>query len=341
MEILFLLVLAGIIYGFVTVVSSALGLKRVSSSSDKKGFFMTPLNLILAFLDFDGWKRRSRDGAKFMPDSDLKKVLNPKNKGLLINGKEAHLSLQDSFCHNMIVAPTGAGKTTRYVLPNLLTLDDCSFVVTDPAGELFQKTAGSLQARGYDIQVFAPEDPSYSLAYNPLSSIRSYAQISQIAETLMRSAFPESSGSDRFWLDGASDLISMLIRCLMAAGPEYTNLGNCLYLLQNWGDQGAGLQQFIYRYADETAEAQFRGLNAGSEKTTQGFLSTAMNALRSLNDPEMANLLCQTEVNFEQLRQRKTVIFFILPLLILGRQFSPQILKHGLSLHVKLTDRHG
>jgi len=72
-------------------------------------------------------------GSSFMSDKDLKKILNPSNTGLLIDGKNLRMKEKESFTHNMIVAPTGAGKSTRYVIPNLLTLDDCSFVVTDPS----------------------------------------------------------------------------------------------------------------------------------------------------------------------------------------------------------------
>lgn len=306
-----LIVLVGISVATFKIFGSVFGGGKVSAKNESSLF--SPSNLLLAIFNFDGWKRKSADGAKFMPDRELKKVLNPENKGLLIDGKDNRLDLDNSFKHNMIVAPTGAGKTTRYVIPNLLTLDDCSFVVTDPAGELFEKTAGALQAKGFDVQVFAPADPSYSMRYNPLSNIRNYAQIDQLSQTLMRSAFPESSGDDRFWMDGATDVVSMLIRCLMASGRQYTNLGNCLYLLQSWGQQGAGLHVFMDNFADETAEAQFKGLITGNEKTTQGFISTAMTALKSLNDPEMASLLSVNEIHFNQLRERKTALFFILP----------------------------
>jgi len=113
-------------------------------------------------------------------------------------------------------------------------MDDCSFVVTDPAGELFQQTAGALQAKGFDIQVFSPAEPEYSMQFNPLANITNYAQMDQLAQTLIRSALPSSDGDSKFWMDGATDVVSMLIRCLTEAGKQYTNLGNVLYLLQSW-----------------------------------------------------------------------------------------------------------
>ncbi len=127
MEILMLIVLVGISVATFKILGSVFGGGKVSAKNESSLF--SPSNLLLAIFNFDGWKRKSADGAKFMPDRELKKVLNPENKGLLIDGKENRLSLPSSFTHNMIVAPTGAGKTTRYVIPNLLTLDDCSFVV--------------------------------------------------------------------------------------------------------------------------------------------------------------------------------------------------------------------
>jgi len=312
MELLLLpLIFVAIVLGFKFIVESMFGLKGSQVAGANSIF--RPANLLLALLDFDRWRRLRQEGATFMDQKELQKLLNPNNKGLLIDGKDRRMSLASSFTHNMIVAPTGAGKTTRYVIPNLLTMDDCSFVVTDPAGELFAQTAGALQAKGFEVQVFAPESPNYSLQYNPLSNLSSFAHIDQVAQTIIRSAYPDASGDTQFFNDGATDVISMLIRCLMAAGPEYLNLGNVQYLLQSWGDLGSGLNEFMRKYADDTADAQFRGFIAGNEKTTQSFISTATTALKPLNDPEMQNLLCRNELRFEGLRERKTALFFILP----------------------------
>lgn len=90
-----------------------------------------------------------RSGARFQGEQESSGLLNSRNTGVVLDGEgRKRLSLNDSFQHIAIISPTGAGKTTRYVAPNLLTLDDCSIIVTDPSGELYQKTSGAMRQRG-------------------------------------------------------------------------------------------------------------------------------------------------------------------------------------------------
>ena len=57
--------------------------------------------------------------------------------------------------HNLVIGSTGAGKTQTTVLPmvNLLAKHDESMIITDPKGELYEKTANLLRNKGYKIIV--------------------------------------------------------------------------------------------------------------------------------------------------------------------------------------------
>ncbi len=61
------------------------------------------------------------------------------------------------FPHALIVAPTGRGKTTGFVIPNLLTFKG-SAVVLDVKGENFEATARHRASEGDAIYRFAPTD---------------------------------------------------------------------------------------------------------------------------------------------------------------------------------------
>ena len=59
------------------------------------------------------------------------------------------------FPHALIVAPTGRGKTTGFVIPNLLTWQG-SAVTLDVKGECFEATARHRDAQGDKVYRFAP-----------------------------------------------------------------------------------------------------------------------------------------------------------------------------------------
>ena len=67
------------------------------------------------------------------------------NHGGLVLGPGRRLSADESFKNLVLMAPSGGGKTTRYVIPNLLELQG-SAVVTDPSGEIYR--GHKAQARG-------------------------------------------------------------------------------------------------------------------------------------------------------------------------------------------------
>ena len=77
-----------------------------------------------------------------------------------------------TFPHALIVAPTGRGKTTGFVIPNLLTWQG-SAVVLDVKGECFEASARHRAAQGDEVFRFAPTDweDRRTHRYNPLLRI--------------------------------------------------------------------------------------------------------------------------------------------------------------------------
>ena len=67
------------------------------------------------------------------------------------------LIMSKVFPHALIVAPTERGKTTGFVIPNLLTYQG-SAVVLDVKGENFEATSRHRVAQGDKVFRFAPTD---------------------------------------------------------------------------------------------------------------------------------------------------------------------------------------
>ncbi len=153
---------------------------------------------------FKGKVLRKEEGAEFASRWQYSEYLNNRNKGLLLDGESLKLSEQESFQNVCVIARVGAGKTSRYIIPNVLTRarEKCSMVINDPKGEVYEQTSGYLASCGYEVILINPENPSLSHCFNPLAEAKNDIEREQIAEILVKCGNP-SSGKDEFWSSGA------------------------------------------------------------------------------------------------------------------------------------------
>lgn len=125
--------------------------------------------------------------ARFMGSFEKRKLFSRKNGGFVVDGTRKRLSDKDSFRNVAVVASTGAGKTAGFIIPNVLAIDGASMVVTDPSGAIYAKASGDLVARGFDVRVIDPSNPSSSDLYNPIDRADTATEIGEVANILVRS----------------------------------------------------------------------------------------------------------------------------------------------------------
>jgi type IV secretion system protein VirD4 len=257
---------------------------------------------------------RAENEARFLDPGDERKLFASANRGLLLDGGASRLSADDSFRNLALVATTGAGKTSSFILPNLLGLDDSSIVATDPSGALYARTAADLAKRGYDVVKLDPIALHESIGYNALARANTFPEMQEVAHILIRT--PNSGAKvDPFWVAGAEEITSILIKCLKnhPNADRYANLANLQYLLQSFGN-GEPLLPFAAATApDDATYHAFNGFISQSEKTLQGLLSQAKSSLTMLSDPDIARLTARSSFDFERLRSRKTALFLVFP----------------------------
>lgn len=251
-----------------------------------------------------------RENARFLSSFEQRRILSSGHDGLVLDGRNARLSANDSFRNCLVVATTGGGKTSSFIIPNILRQNSGSMVITDPSGALYEKTSADLKRRGYEVLALDPLNLARSIRYNPLEYATNQRAIGEIAHILVRSA---NHSGEKFWTDGAEDILTVLIRCLKRhPEPRYCNLANLQYLLNNFGD-GSGIAEFVVRNADDQTYQQFKGFVSAAKNTMQGFLSTAKTSLKSVLDPDLAELTAGNTFDFASLRERKTALFLIVP----------------------------
>jgi len=263
-----------------------------------------------------------RQTSGMMNDYEKNKLFSPSNKGLLLDGANTRLSLRESFNHLALVSRTGGGKTTSYVIPNIFKLarQNCSMIITDISGELYQKTSGYLNKQGFKIYVLNPEDLSESIAYNPLYYATDSSKINNLVNLLVKSSksgHQSLGGADNqeFWDNGAKSLISILIKVLMATGShKYINLANVRYLINNFGNDGEDLFHLVDTFADDKTYHEFRGFIKGNPQTILSMVSTANVALSAIGiNDNLEKLTSNHSINFDDFRKEKSVVYIKIP----------------------------
>ncbi len=246
------------------------------------------------------------------------RFLNRFNKGLVLDGENRRLTPKESFNHIAILARTGGGKTSGYIIPNILKLagSECSMVITDLSGELYEKTSGYLHKKGFKVFVLDPENLNESIGYNPLYYALSSVEIDEIAETIIRSANPgQIRSEDKIWIDGAKTLLFILIKVLVATqNHRFINLANLKYLLNSFGSDGSALDEVVFHYTDKKTFNEWKGFVSGNAKTMQSFVSTANMALNAIGiNDNLALLSAYHSINLESFRERKSAIYIRIP----------------------------
>lgn len=270
---------------------------------------------------------RRTEGAKLAGKRDYGDRLNARHTGLLMDGDTLKMSERESFQNVCVIARVGAGKTSRYIIPNVLerARHPCSLVVNDPKGEVYEATSGHMKKHGFRVIVIDPEHPDRSHRFNPLTEARDLIELDQVAEILIKAGKGgQSQGSSGdFWAQGAIRFVSVFLGCLRHAGrenPAYNTLHNLYFLFQNFGDDGSALDAFMARYSvnpddpsDQRLWNEWQGVLTGNKEGVQSFVLNAITALSAMRQEHLARVTAESSFSLEDLRTEKTVVYFITP----------------------------
>jgi type IV secretory pathway TraG/TraD family ATPase VirD4 len=119
--------------------------------------------------------------------------------------------------HMLIVAKTGGGKTTKFILPVLYNDIMCrhsSTVVIDSKPEMWGKLAGLTRKYNPEkrILLFNPLDTARSMSWNLLGKIRDDTDAKLIADTIIRATDQPTAKSDSpFFRNNALSLLNALM----------------------------------------------------------------------------------------------------------------------------------
>jgi len=233
-------------------------------------------------------------------------LLSHRHYGFCLTGKR-NLSVKNSYQNAIVIGGTGTGKSSVVLIPSLYSMKG-SFVVHDPSSELFAKSAGYLNQRGYMIKVLNFANPGNSSGYNPLVRAKNSSDIQKVASMLVENALGGKT-KDPFWNIQAISLLAMLISILKTQSAEYQNLYNARQLLNRLGGNPESIDALFSKFANEELFTEYKSFIAYDEKVVSGVIATCKAALQVFHDESVARVTSCDNLDLQDFRDKPTVLF--------------------------------
>lgn len=226
--------------------------------------------------------------------------------------------------NTLVIGGSGAGKTRFYAKPNILQCNT-SFVVLDPKGELIKSVGHLLKDEGYDIKVIDLIDMKKSLGYNPFHYIQSDKDVLKLITNLIRNTTPKgSSTNDPFWEKSETALLEALMLYLYHYAPEDEQNFTMIMEMLNYAevkedeeDYESPLDELFKRLEitdpSSLALKQYKIYKQAAGKTAKSILISVGVRLAAFNLEEMASLTKYDEMELDQIGEKKTALFAIIP----------------------------
>lgn len=226
--------------------------------------------------------------------------------------------------NTVVIGGSGAGKTRFYAKPNIMQCNT-SFVVLDPKGEIIRSVGHLLEENGYVIKVIDLIDMSKSLGYNPFHYIQSDKDVLKLITNLIRNTTPKgSSTNDPFWEKSETALLEALMLYLYHYAPEDEQNFTMVMEMLNYAevkedeeDYESPLDELFKRLemidSNSLALKQYKIYKQAAGKTAKSILISVGVRLAAFNLEELASLTKYDEMELEQIGERKTALFAIIP----------------------------
>lgn len=256
------------------------------------------------------------------------KKSNPKTKNirlLLADGIEVYGKPGENI-NSIVVGPPGCGKTFSYMLSTILCEDECSMVIDDKKGTLYNKAADALREKGYLVLKMDFTDHTGNFKYNCFDNIRTQEDAMRFADFIVPT---QGRNVDKYWEMSSK----CLLRCLMEiARHQYQgalNLELFIELFNECGNKGDdeydddgnripdGVERIIeihramgYKY---DAMEEYKRIRSVPENTWNCTVNTLRGELMKYSSERLYSMTDKTTFDFIRMGKQPVAVFVISP----------------------------
>lgn len=239
---------------------------------------------------------------------------------IISEGKTAYIDAGDG--HTAIIASSGMKKSICCFMPLISCLTKASenMVITDPKGELFNRTAGFLKNRGYNVFCLdfrTMDKDGFNILHYPATVYRSGDKdrgLSLLSDIISALAEPQRQrAKDPFWPDTAALWMNGTGAMMFDAFPKIEQIN-----VLNWSDfnvRGSASiieEHLLSMIPDNTVKSALKQCLSSAENTFKSILITASSFLMMFNqNPKLAAMLSHSTFTLEDLTAPKTALFLV------------------------------
>ena len=243
----------------------------------------------------------------------------------MIASNDTKLSINDrkTFRNNnfLILGGAGTGKSRFVIKPNLLQ-ENCSYVVTDPSGEIIVSCGKVLSDHGYKIKIFNLSNMGHSNTYNPFNYIRDEAGVLMVIDCLIKNTTGKNEKGDQFFTNSEKLLYSACIFYLIdfetdESRKNFSSVMDMINMSQVDQNNPSSKSELdlMFEQIDQTSLAAkyYKAFKQAAGKTLKSIIISCVVRLQSFMTPQVTRLTGSDNINLASIGDEKTILFIITP----------------------------
>jgi len=256
---------------------------------------------------------------------------NPPKGGIVLgyDERQGKAWLETNDLHTLIIGATRSGKTRRLIFPSIWELGKAgeSMILTDPKGELYERSRDYLRSQGYSIILLDFRNPRRGNRWNPIQSVvdavaqNDFSRASETAWDIAHMIVHQKPHSgDPVWANGEESTIAALIllSVIEAPGDNFKHMGTAYTILYSLGaadeDGKLPLNDYIIDLpTGHLAKAAYGTALLAPYRQRGSFFTGASADLRLWADPSIVHLTSKQDHDLSMPGKEKTAVFLCIP----------------------------